>query len=99
MLLLYHTYQKLITRSHEEYLDIVMPMYNLQEYSGNYSMALENLWKCYRDEVDDVANETVADHRMNKNKTTASKPVESKIKIIGKILANDNKLDTVVVPL
>ena len=32
-----------------EDLDIVMPMYNLLEYSDNYSMTSESLWNYYRD--------------------------------------------------
>ena len=36
-----------------EDLDIVMPMYNLLEYSDNYSMASGSLWNYYRDEVND----------------------------------------------
>ena len=35
-----------------EDLDIVMPMYNLLEYSQNYSMTSGSLWNYYRD--DDV---------------------------------------------
>ena len=30
-------------------LDIVMPMYNLLEYSDNYSMTSWSLWNYYRD--------------------------------------------------
>ena len=40
-----------------EDLDIVMRMYNLLEYSGNYSMTAGSLWNCYRDEVNHSANE------------------------------------------
>ena len=28
-------------------IDIVMPMYNLIEYSDNYSKTSGNLWQCY----------------------------------------------------
>ena len=31
-------------------LDVAMPMYNLIEYSDNYSKILGNLWQHYRDE-------------------------------------------------
>ena len=31
-----------------ENVDIVMPMYNLLEYSANYSMTLTSLWNYYR---------------------------------------------------
>ena len=32
------------------YIDIVMRMYNLTEYSKNYSKTTGNLWNFYRDE-------------------------------------------------
>ena len=32
-------------------LDIVMPMYNLLEYSKNYRKTIESLYNCYRDEL------------------------------------------------
>ena len=37
-----------------EDLDIFMRMYNLLEYSQNYSMTLGSLWNYYRDKIDDV---------------------------------------------
>ena len=38
-------------------LDVVMPMYNLIEYSDNYSKTSGSLWQYYRDEPnDDIAN-------------------------------------------
>ena len=42
-----------------EDLDIVMPMYNLLEYSDNYFIT-GSLWNYYRDEVNDDANENNA---------------------------------------
>ena len=36
-----------------EDLDIVMPMYNLLEYSKNYSMTFGSLWNYYRNELTD----------------------------------------------
>ena len=33
-----------------EDLDVVMPMYNLLEYSKNYRKTTESLWNYYRDE-------------------------------------------------
>ena len=33
-----------------EDLDVVMPMYNLLEYSKNYSKTTESLWNYYKDE-------------------------------------------------
>ena len=76
-----------------------MPMYNLLEYSRNYSMKSWNLWNYYRDEVNYSAyeNNDVSNFRINNNKTTTSK---QKRKIIGSTLGNNNILDTeVVVPL
>ena len=43
--------------SNAEDLDIVMPMYNLLEYSDNYSKTSGSLWNDYRDVVNDSANE------------------------------------------
>ena len=37
-----------------EVLDAVMPVYNLLEYSENYSVKSGSLWNCYRDEIDGV---------------------------------------------
>ena len=42
-----------------EDLDIVMPMYNLLEYSENYSMTSVSLLNCYRDEINYDANEKI----------------------------------------
>ena len=50
-----------------------MPMYNLLEYSGNYSMTSGILWNYYRDEINDDANENNAtNNRINNNKTITS---------------------------
>ena len=37
-------------------LDIVIPMYNLLEYSKNYKKPLKTLYNCYRDELSDDAD-------------------------------------------
>ena len=34
--------------------DIVMPMYNLIEYSDNYSKTSESLWQNYKDKPNDI---------------------------------------------
>ena len=39
-----------------EDLDIVMPMYNLLEYSDNYSKTSGSLWSYFRDEINDSVN-------------------------------------------
>ena len=57
-------------------IDIVMPMYNLIEYSDNYAKTSGSLWQYYRDEPNIVlAN---------------SESFKSKIKITGKTPANNN---------
>ena len=56
-----------------EDLDRVMPMYNLIEYSQNYSMASGNVWNYYRDEIDGVDD-----------KASDVKSFESKTKIVRK---------------
>ena len=56
-----------------ENLDIVMPMYNLLEYSQNYSMTSRSLWNYYRDKIDDVDNNA-----------SDGKSFRYKTKIIGK---------------
>ena len=40
-----------------EDLDIVMPMYNLLEYSKNYSKTSGSLWNYYRDELTGDTND------------------------------------------
>ena len=48
-----------------EDFDIVMPMYNLLEYSQNYSMTSESLWNYYRDKIDDVDDQIQIKIRFN----------------------------------
>ena len=67
-------------------IDIVMPMYNLIEYSDNYAKTSESLWQYFRDEPDD----NLAD----------SESFKSKIKITGKTPNDDNEKDVeIMVPL
>ena len=42
-----------------EYLYIVMPMYNLNEYSKNYLKATRRLWNYYRDELNSGAEGSI----------------------------------------
>ena len=62
-----------------------MPMYNLLEYSDNYSMTSESFWNYYKDELNDSANENNDgnNHWINNNKTTTGTSFEYKTKIIG----------------
>ena len=85
-----------------ENLDIVLPMYNLLEYSDNYSMTSGSLGNYYKNEVNDVAieNNDAGNYRVNNNKTIKSKSFEYKTKIIGTTPDNNSGLDAeVVVPL
>ena len=67
-------------------IDIIMPMYNLIEYSDNYAKTSGSYWQYYRDEPNDnLAN---------------SESFKSKIKIIGKTPAAGNEKDVeMMVPL
>ena len=64
-----------------EDLDIVMPMYNLVEYSNNYSKTSRSLWKDYRDESSSgigIENNNLISSVNN------SKSFDYKTKIVGK---------------
>ena len=57
-----------------EDLDIVMPMYNLLEYSDNYSITPGNFWNYYRDEADNVYENALDDKKFKyKAKITGKK--------------------------
>ena len=67
-------------------IDIVMPMYNLIEYSDNYAKTSGSLYQYYRDDPND--------------NITQSESFKSKIKITGKTLAAGNTKDVeIIVPL
>ena len=68
-------------------IDIVMPMYNLIEYSDNYAKTSGSLWQYFRDEPDDDLED--------------SETFKSKIKITGKTPNNNNneKDVEIMVPL
>ena len=67
-------------------IDIVMPMYNLIEYSDNYAKTTGSLWQYFRDEPDDNLED--------------SESFKSKIKITGKTPNTDNEKDVeIMVPL
>ena len=66
-------------------IDIVVPVYNLIEYSDNYSKTSGRLWKYYRHEP----NDNLAD----------SESFKSKIKITGKTLSAGNEKDVEMVQL
>ena len=60
-------------------LDIVMPMYNLLEYSKNYRKTIGSLYNCYRDELHDDANL----NNFANNNVVSSNPFQYKNKIKG----------------
>ena len=67
-------------------INIVLPMYNLIEYSDNYAKTSGSLLQYYRDEPND--------------NLTDSESFKSKIKITGKTPNNDNEKDVeIMVPL
>ena len=69
-------------------IDIVMPMYNLIEYSDNYAKTSGSLWQYFRDEPDD------------NNIEDSESFFKSKIKITRKTPNNDNEKDVeIMVPL
>ena len=76
-----------------------MSMYNLLEYSDNYSMTSASLRDYYRDEVSDDADENnfANNYRINNNKTTKTKSFEYKTKSIGHTPDNNSRLDAEVV--
>ena len=77
-----------------------MSLYNLLQYSDNYSLTSGSLWNYYRDEINDDENENDNNNRINYNKTTRSKSFEYKTKTTGRASNDNNKLDTeTVVPL
>ena len=64
-----------------EDLYIIMSMYNMLEYSNNYSMKSGSLWNFYRNEVNDDANENnAANNRTSNIKMITSKSFEYKKK-------------------
>ena len=66
--------------------DIVIPVYNLIEYSDNYSKTSGSLWQYYKDDPND--------------NITQSESFKSKIKITGKTPAAGNTKDVeIIVPL
>ena len=67
-------------------IDILMPMYNLIEYSDNYSKTSGSLWQYYKDDPND--------------NITQSESFKSKIKITGKTPAAGNTKNVeIIVPL
>ena len=77
-------------------IGIVMPMYNLIEYSDNYSKISENLWQYYRDEPFSNNNGAVADFPADNNNRALFK---FKTKIAGRTGNDGTKNLKIRVPL
>ena len=74
-----------------EDLDIVMQMYNLLEYSKNYSKTSGSLWNYYRDELAGEKNDNT-----NPNKNVInSKPFKYKTSITGNTYNVDRRITSV----
>ena len=83
-----------------------MSMYNLLEYSDNYSMTSGSLWNYYRDEINydenesdnnNINNSSSNNNNNNNNINNNDKHIKCKTKIIGSASDNENKLNTGVV--
>ena len=75
-------------------MDVVMPMYNMIEYSKNYKKTTGSLWNYYKDEPNNpplVGDPPTANY--NADPTTNSKSFRYKSSIIGKTLDNDDDND------
>ena len=71
-------------------LDIVMPMYNLLEYSKNYKKTIGSLYNYYRDELNDDANL----NNFANNNVVNSNSFQYK----NKIISNTYNIDSTIVP-
>ena len=78
-----------------KYIDIVMPMYNLIQYSDNHSKTSESLWQYYRDQLDLNDVGAVAKFSAAKNNSASFK---LKQKITGKTADGGAKIE-IIVPL
>ena len=82
-----------------EDLDVVMPIYNLLEYSKNYRKTIGSLWNYYRDEPNSGYNNNNRDRIHYSIKYSES--FNYKTSITGKLENNEDELENikVVVPL
>ena len=78
-----------------EDIDIVTPMYNLIEYSDNYSKASGNLWKCCKD-IPAINNNNAIVDFTNNNLTDS---FSFKVKMNGQTGDNGTKNVEIMVPL
>ena len=76
-------------------IDIVMPMYNLREYSDNYLKTSGSLWQCYKD-IPAVNNDNAAVNFTDNNLTDSSK---FKVKMTGQTEDDGTKNVEIMVPI
>ena len=76
-------------------LDIVMPLYNLLEYSKNYRKTIGSLYNYYRDQLNDDANL----NNFANNNVVSSNTSNYKSKIIGNTYNVDSKFFLLLVVL
>ena len=76
-------------------IDIVMPMYNLIEYSDNYSKTAGSLWQCYKDIPARNNNDEIVIFRFN----NATDSFNFKAKITGQTGDDGTKDVEIMVPL
>ena len=77
-----------------EDLDVIMPMYNLLEYSKKYSKTTGSFWNYYRDEPNSGANNNI------NYSIKDSKSFDYKTSITGKLEGNNTEKEVeIVVPL
>ena len=78
-----HNQNKQYRQDNAQDIDIVMPMYNLMEYSDNYSKTSGSLWQFYKYDLN--------------NTTSDSESFKSKIKKAGKTLGDRNTKDVEII--
>ena len=78
-----------------ENVDVVVPMYNLIEYSKNYRKTTDSLWNYYRDEPSNFPLNNDKPPTVNYNVDPITSPASFKYKssITGKTLDNDDDND------
>ena len=77
-------------------INIVMPMYDLIEYSYNYSKTTESWWQYYKDEPFLDANDNIADFPAESNNSGLC---NFKTKIVGRTGNEGMKNVNIMVPL
>ena len=81
-------------------IDIVMPMYNLIEYSDNYAKTTGSLWQYFRDEPDDDLEDSESfKPKINITGKTRNNGNEKNVEIMGPLKYLSNFWRTLEMPL